>query len=227
MEIFDVKNSYLDDKNLKKDLNELNELTNKKLDEMSVSEINRMVFLHERSSISLRHYLETSNKNDDEGYYVRIKNNNNLKENHLENLPVTIEKNREVYHIFMPYTFKKGLSESYGLANYLRAEIIKKRQEGMDFNVNGKQLVVALRVGEKFVSKRYRDNDNMETTELINVIFSEGFVKSDNALNMSFVSDFMLSNVKSEHGFHLFVLPYSMLELNANMLMEMFRRVKN
>lgn len=225
MEIFDVKNSYLDDKNLKKDLNELNELANKNLDELNVSEINRMVFLYERSSISLRHYLETSNKNDDEGYYLRIKNNNKLKENHLENLPVTIEKNREVYHIFTPYTFKKGLSESYGLAHYLRGEIIKKRQEGMNFNINGKQLVVALRVGEKFVSKRYRDNDNMETTELINVMFSEGFVKSDNALNMSFVSDFMLSNVKSECGFHLFVLPYSMLEPNINMLMEMFRKV--
>lgn len=227
MEIFDVKNTYLDDKNLKKDLIELNELANKKLDEMSVSEINRMVFLYERSSISLRHYLEVSNKEDDDGYYLRIKNNNKTIKNYLKDLPVKIEKRGEVYHIFTPYTFKKGLSEIYSLANYLRAEIIKKREEGMTFNVSGKQLVVALRVGEKFVSKRYRDNDNMETTELINVIFAEGFVKSDNSLNMSFVSDFMISNVKSEQGFHLFVLPYSMLKPDTRMLMGMFKDDKD
>lgn len=224
MEIFDVKNSYSNCKNLRKDLKEIEDIADKEFDEMSVEEINRMIFLYERSSISLRQYLEKKEKEDSNDYFIRIKNKKKNEKKFLENLPVSIEKKDKIYHIFTPYTFKKGLSESYGLANYLRGEINRKINEGMIFEVKGKQLVLVLRVGEKFINKRYRDNDNMETTELINVIFSEAFVKSDNALNMCFMSDFILSDDIKIQGFHIFVMPYKEIGFSPKKILESFKK---
>lgn len=226
MEIFNVKNSYLNSANLRKDLDEIGKIANKDLNEMSVEEINKIIFLYERSSISLRRYLEKTEKEDNQNYFIRINNKEKRSKNYLNNLPVTIEKKGNIYHIFTPYTFKKGLSESYGLANYLRGEVNKKIEEGMAFEIKGKQLVLALRVGDRFINTRYRDNDNMETTELINVIFSEAFVKSDNALNMCFMSDFILSDDDNLQGFHIFVMPYSEITFKPQEILDIFKKIR-
>ncbi len=227
--IFNTKDSYTSDKWFKKDLEKIIELNQKNIQDLTPKEISKLVYLHERSALCLRRVLEETEKECNIDFFQKggFKKSETQKAKtdsqlYLQNLPVEIEKKDEIFHIFTPYTFKRGMSESFQLSTYLRAAIAKKKEEGMIFEMNGKSIVVALRVANQTVRKRFRDNDNLETSEMINVIFSETFLKSDNVLNMSFLSDYIVSEDESIQGFHLFVLPYSSKIIKGEELLDFF-----
>lgn len=227
--IFNTKNSYKSDKWFKSDLQKINELNQKNVEDLTPKEISRLIYLHERSALCLRRILEETEKECDIDYFqkggFKKQQTNKSTDNDYTffgNLPVKIEKKEEIYHIFTPYTFKRGMAESFQLSTYLRAAIAKEKEEGMIFESKGKSLIVVLRVANQTVRKRYRDNDNLETSEMINVIFSETFLKSDNVLNMSFFSDYLVSDDSNIQGFHLFVLPYSSKKIKGEELLETF-----
>lgn len=227
--IFERQNTYESDELLQKDLKEINTFSQKNVHDLTAKETNKLIALHERSAISLRRILESEEKGEADEFFQKkgfrdcdIQKEQNKNHSWLENLPVKIEKKNDMYHIFTPYTFKRGMAESYILSNYLRAAIAKEQQNGMLFEMREKCIVTVLRVSNQTVRRRFRDNDNLETSAMINVIFSETFVKSDNVLNMSFFSDYMESEDESVQGFHLFVIPYSSKIIKGEELLRVF-----
>ena len=226
MSIFGVKNTYTNDKELKEDLEKINKMNETDVTKMTAEELLKLDSLYERSALSIRRILEEKNSSEDLDVFFKTNYSNgktHRSENVcLENLPVSIEEKNGIYHLFTPYTFRRGMSESFFLADCLRAEVNKKINEGMAFDVKGKQLVIALRIGKKHSHSRYKDNDNLETSELINVLFGEAFGKSDCVSNMSFMSDFMTNDNEKIHGFHMFILPYNSEEIKPKKILELF-----
>lgn len=231
MKIFSVTNTYKTNEGLRCDLAKINKIAEKNLEELSLSEFSKLIALYERSSVSLRRILEISEIEDNKKYFIK----NDLEKlerkykrksgyDYLENLTVQIEKQDEIYHLLCPYTFKKPINESFYIADNLRAAVAKERQNGMEFEFKGKQLVIALRIDEENFKNtyRYKDNDNLEVTEMINFIFSEACAISDNIKNMSYMSHYMESNDEELHGFHMFILPYDSEEIRPEKILKKF-----
>ena len=229
MNIFNVRDTYTSDENLHKDLEKINKMLEKNLDDFTLKEFNELIYLYERSSISLRRKLEDGDIDDDGSYFTKNdfgtqakRNNKKNRFKFIENLPVKVEKIGDIYHIFCSYTFKKKINESFYLASILKAAVAVAKENGMNFEFNGKQLCVVLRVDKENFSNKYsyKDNDNLETTELINFIFTEAACVSDNVKNMSYFSHFMTTDDESLHGFHMFVLPYDSEEIRPERLLK-------
>ena len=230
MKIYDVQNTYTNDTELHWDLDKINKITEKKLEDLTLKDFNKLIALYERSSVSLRRILEMGHYEDDSSYYLKNnykKLNKKYKKNnyyHLDNLPVEIEKKGDIYHITCAYTFKKPINESYYIADNLRAAVAKERQNGMEFEFKGKQLVIALRVDEENFKNpyKYKDSDNLETSEIINVMFAEACGIDDNINRMSFFTHFITSSDDRLKGFHLFILPYDNEEIRPEKLLKTF-----
>ena len=222
---FQNPNSYTSDEFLKRDLNEINKISEKNLSFLSEKEISRLFFLHERSALSLRRYLEEKesegevNLLDFEEKERAFPQKN--RELFLDNLPILIEKKKDIIHIHAPYTFNKGMKEGFNVANYINAEMKKKEKEGMSFLSKNKVAIVIVRSGKRQNSKWYCDNDNFETKRIINVIF-EHLGMSDNVLNMSCMSDFVPSDNEASFGMHLFIVPYSINLFSGEKLFKLF-----
>ena len=141
----------------------------------------------------------------------------------LENILIEIEEKNGIYHFFMPYTFKRGMQESFELATLLHAELSRKEQEGFKLKVNEKVAVSVVRVSQKFVGNQIKDNDNLETSRMINKIYGEHLGISDNAKDVSFFSDYVQSNDEDLLRFHLFLVPYSFGEFRGETLLKMLK----
>lgn len=198
-----------------RDLKEINELAK---GDLNLNDLNRLVYLYERSAISLRGFMEYNEQELDINPYLKEnfgqKKFKTNKKTFNENLPVKIERKNDCIHIFTPYLFKRGMKESFYISSYLNAELCKENNKNLFYDINyKKQIVVALRVAEKYSHTRHKDNDNMEVSEIINVLFRHMGL-SDNAIHTSFFSDFIISQDESEYGFHIFVIPYNDDQLN-------------
>lgn len=225
---FNVLGSYLDDESFEKNLAEINAITKQKYnDGLSFSKIDRLIYLHEMSAISYRRLLQNYELKDNENSKLFYKRNTSVNPNELNSLsdlPIFVANFAtdygKVLYIKTPFTFRRGMKESFNLATYLNASLSKDfDHRTLDISHLGeKKIVYAIRVAEKFNSAKHCDNDNLELSEMINVIFSH-LVSSDNALKMTMVSEFLESSDKSLQGLHLVVAPYNLSIMKAKDLL--------
>lgn len=213
---------YLDKKMFDRDINEINNL---KQGDLNLKTMDRLVFLLERCAVSLRGTIEHYEKNEEIDYYTKenFKPRTSKKELTFDkNLPVKVEKKNEIIHIFTPYLFKRGMKESFFIANYLNGELKKEENKSILESISeGKKVVVVVRVSNKFNRTRHKDNDNLEVSEIINVM-CENLRLSDSAIRMSFFSDFVLSNDKNKHGLHFFLIPYEEKDFRGDTWLKYF-----
>lgn len=226
MKIFKNNYNYETNDDYQEALENINDFTKIGIDYVEPEDLSKVIFLLENCAISLRARLEELDEDIILDYeserkaegFCRVASTKSL-----ENLPVNIEKKDKIYHIQTPYTFRRGMKESFQLCTYLKGELNKKRSEGMEFDIDEKYVVCVVRVCEKFIPSRTRDNDNLETSRMINAIFGDFLGQSDNAKNMSFFSDYLNSDDENEWGFHLFLVPYSYGEFRGRELLNLFK----
>lgn len=225
---FNVIDSFLDKTSFKKNLDEINEINNQKqIDGLSFSKISRLIYLHEMAAISYRRMLQDYELKDTEETKLFYKRNTNVNQRDLESLsglPIFVAnfatEEGKVLYIKTPFSFRRGMKESFNLATYLNASLSKDfDHRTLDLSHLGeKKIVYAIRVADRFNSAKHCDNDNLELSEMINVIFSH-LVSSDNALKMTMVSEFFESSDRSLHGLHLVVAPYNLPIMKAKDLL--------
>lgn len=207
-------------KDFMRDMKSIHSILNgKDIDDLSIDEMNRLVFLHERSAISYRRFLEHSEKHDKTFTSFNKKNeeSDSKKETSFnKNCPVQTEvlsvNGQKVIHIFSPFTFKKGLVESYLLAQYLNLSIKSNKQltRVIAFLFEKKKVIThVIRCATEFNPHLHCDNDNLETSELINALFFN-LRKSDSPVLAAFMSDFILVDSEEEEGMHIIVTPYDL-----------------
>lgn len=226
MKIFKNNYNYKTNDDYQEALEKINDFTRIGIDYVEPEDLSKVIFLLENCAISLRAMLEELNEEIILDYETERKAEGLCRATptkSLEKLPVNIEKKDKIYHIQTPYTFRRGMKESFQLCTYLKGELNKKRNEGMEFNIDGKYVVCVVRVSKKFIPSRTRDNDNLETSRMINAIFGDFLGQSDNAKNMSFFSDYLNSDDENEWGFHLFLVPYSFGEFRGRNLLDLFK----
>lgn len=224
MKVFNNALGVYDDKSYLNAIKKINELSKNGIEYLEPEFINELVCLHEKSAVSLRKKLEDCEEEIDLGYTPKNGFDKKNSKCYLENLPITIEEKNNIYHIFTPYTFKKGMQESFELSTMLHGELCRKEQEGFKIKISEKTVVSVVRVSKKFVGNQIKDNDNLETSRMINTIFGEHLGTSDNAKNMSFFCDYVTSNDENLLGFHLFLIPYSFGEFRGENLLKMFEK---
>ena len=217
-------------KDFEDDLKSIHKISKgKDIDDLSIDEMNRLVFLHERSALSYRRLLEHLEKNDAN---TRLSPNKscdicNFDSTHFDtNRPITAKilqvDGQNMIHIFSPFMFKRGLSESFLLAQYLNLSLktdVKDHQMLKGLFTNQKVIVHVIRCAKRFNPQAHCDNDNLEISELINTLFSDLMI-SDSPLKTSFMSDFVLVESEDEEGMHVIVAPYS-LEIYGEKLLNM------
>ena len=206
----------------------------KDIDDLSIDEMNRLVFLHERSALSYRRLLEYSEKKESDFTSFHKKNRDicNFDSTHFDqNRPIEIEvltiNDQKVIHIFSPFVFKKGLGESFLLAQYLNLALHSNQEDlQMMKGLYKGQKVMAhtIRCATSFNPSEHCDNDNLETSELINTLFSNLKI-SDSPLKSSFLSDFVLVNSEDEEGMHIILTPYSMA-IYGEKLLKMIEKIR-
>ena len=89
-----------------------------------------------------------------------------------KNLPVSIEVGKDIVRIFTPYTFTRGMRESFQLAHYVRAAL--KEYEELQGNLYGHLKPPLYAVVKRKVLRfkgLERDNDNVETHDILNKVF--------------------------------------------------------
>lgn len=227
MKIFRNNYNYETNEDYQEALENIFDLTRIGIDYIEPEALSKTIFLLENCSISLRAMLEELDEDIILDYESERKAETLCRKpvsKSLENLPVVVEKKDKIYHIQTPYTFRRGMKESFQLCTYLKGELNKKRDEGMKFEIDEKYVVCVVRVSKEFVPSRTRDNDNLETSRMINAIFGDFLGRSDNAKNMSFFSDYLNSDDENELGFHLFLVPYSYGEFRGRELLNLFKK---
>lgn len=203
----------------------------KNLDDLSFNEVSRLIYLHERAAISYRSLLENREFNDDELSFKSRKIYVRGDDSYLQDLPVDCQKVAtefgDLLCVFTPYTFKRGSRDSYNLAIYINAKLESIYENDKTYFELGrdKKLVYVIRCVENYNRSRHRDNDNMETTEIINAIFSQ-MLMSDNAKRMSFLCDFIETKNENLHGMYFIVTPYTMPLMHGEEIINLFNFTK-
>lgn len=227
MKIFKNEYNYKTNEKYQKALKNINDFTQVGIDFVEAIDLSEAIYLHEQCAISLRAKLENIEEDIELGHETKkgMRNYDLKKEKlSLKNLPVSLEQKGKIYHIKTPYTFKRGMRVAFELCTYLKAELVKKTEEGMTIELNEKYVVSAIRVSKEFIHSQIKDNDNLETSRMINIIFGDFLGRSDNAKNMSFFSDYLISDDENEWGFHLFLVPYEYGEFRGRPLLNLFKK---
>lgn len=228
LDIFDNKpgtyKTYVSKEPLEKDIKEVNKLIQ---GDLNLKTTDRLVFLLERSAVSLRGAMEHCEKEDNLNSFIREnfdKNEFGSVNKFDENLPVKVEEKDGNIHIFTPYLFKRGMKESFVLASYLNAELQKEGNKQLIESVsNDKKVVIVVRISNKFNRAKHKDNDNLEVSEFLNVM-CQNLSLSDNAIHMSFFSDFIVSNDKNIQGLHFFLVSYNEKDFRGKTWIDYFRK---
>ena len=230
LDIFEVPNTYLSDKKFQADLKRVNDIAAKGYENLTATELNTLIYNLERMAVSSRRKLERSSREEAERiemfYKTKdIRNADKLVEAY-ENLPVKLKffeyEGVECLCVFTPFSFRRGMKESFYLADYVKAEVCKHKEEVEDFFVARKQKywINVIRVADRFNPSKHKDNDNLETSGIINRIFAYGGGISDNPLRMSFSSDFAISDNEGTHGLYFIVYPYQDRPFGSNSLLK-------
>ena len=176
-------------------------------EDFSYEDIEYILRMSEILATQCRFTLEIADKNPENfDFYSkeRIKKDNEIYQN---NLPIYVKSYPKMLYIFMPFTFKRPLQNSYILGNYL-AEILEKMKENneLNFNYDGQFSFVVVRKSLKFNRSSICDNDNFETSRIINTVF-RALNKSDNATQVDFISNYEIAKDESECGLHIYLVP--------------------
>lgn len=218
--IISQQNKNKTKKDFEADLRSIHKILDEKdIDDLSIDEMNRLVFLHERSALSYRNLLEHLDKpNMDFVRFYKKKGDTHRQSSTIfdKNNPVQCEvlciDDQKLIHIFTPFLFKKRLNESFLLAEYLNLSLHSNehlKEEMMNCFKDQKVIVHVIRCAEKFNPQVHCDNDNLEISELINTLFANLMI-SDSPLKTSFMSDFVQITDKENEGMHIILAPYCM-----------------
>ena len=176
-------------------------------EDFSYEDIEYVLRMSEILALNCRFIFEANDKDSKNfDFYTakRVKNDNEIYKN---NLPVYLKTYPKMIYIFMPYTFKRPLNHSYTLGNYLAQNIenLKEKKE-FNFKFDGPFSFIVIRKSLKYNRKTIRDNDNFETSIIINKITS-ALNKSDNATQLDFISCYRQAKDESECGLHIYLVP--------------------
>lgn len=161
------------------------------LDEIDPEELNDIIYKLEISALSCRYAVATSK-------YPQLETDVSLEELASMNYPVTVEFNNKTLTVTTPIVFrnyhdKKNMVRNFMLASYVEYAL-KRWQNGSKTDL--KQMiecplvVIMQRCGYKWSNSKYCDNDNLESSKIINKIVIDGLGYSDNARNMTIITTF-------------------------------------
>lgn len=186
---------------LTNNINKLIDYKNMKLNELSYEMIDKLIYEHEKISLSFRQALEEKETPKDlfrNGMLIRL-NPDNHKDNvysfqNKKNLGIKVwEKNNGLF-IKTPFTFKrinnnKNVKENYQLVQYIEKELKKwlKYNDISFLEGNDKLIFIIKRITLNSNIYSICDNDNMENGRIVNMIF-DCLQKSDNFLEMNLCS---------------------------------------
>ena len=213
------------------DFKRINKVIEKPLDELTASEVDNLIYWLERLAISFRNKLQRLALDDDfELFYKKqIKTSKKqLLEFASHNINVKIEKlsieGTPVLHIHTPFLFRRSMKKSFYLSDYVNAklsEIIKNNESFLD-DFHCKLNLYLIRIDSKTNMSLHCDNDNLETSEIINKLFMH-IKMSDNPTRMSFYSDVILNDDPAIQGIHFFVIPYSSGLFSSEKLVDLLK----
>lgn len=182
-------------------------------------------------------------KIDEENYVDSLPNLSNLrtkkakefvektKENSKElseKFDVKVEISDKKIKIFTPFLFRRMFGSDYTYPNFFIANLVKKSiekwlkdnqkdanylQNLFEFSNDFPLVCEVKRVSESYNLSSVCDNDNIETSRVINVIFGEFLMKSDGAKTMDFVCKYEESDVLKE-GTYFTVMPRKDYKIN-------------
>ena len=121
--------------------------------------------------------------------------------------PVKVSFENNTLRVFTPLTFSRGIPDSYILANSIRTELQNYQQKtnrSLFWKLEPPLTVIMLRRAQKY-SSRLKDNDNMETGRIINVIFPELGLSDNCMLVPDIHSGFRLIDSIEEEGMEFIV----------------------
>ena len=151
---------------------------------------------YEYKKNNVNYFCQESDKRSIEGQ-SRFDNNYN---------PVEIENTEDYIHIKMPLTFLKDKNRSYYLSNYLKMalDVLKAKGE-LVFNRKPPFSFIVIRKTLNFKSKEICDNDNFETSALINALF-RFLHTTDSPTHMDFVSCYRKAADIDDVGLHIYLV---------------------
>ena len=165
----------------------------------SFRKISKLLGLCESTAHLIRSYLEYEKKIPDENIVSS--------ELQIPPSPIQVSYENDTLRVFTPLTFSRGIPDSYILANSIRTELHKyqeRNNEQLFWKLKPPLTVIMLRRARKY-SSRLRDNDNMETGRIINVIFPELGLSDNCMLVPDIHSGFRLISTLEEEGMEFIV----------------------
>lgn len=176
-------------------------------EDYGAKDIEYIMRMSEILAMQCRSTLEVADKdmkNFDYFTKERTVKDNDFYEN---NLPVFVKSFPKMLYIFTPLTFKRPLKNSFTLANYVAEKLEKMKENNeLSFKCDGHYSFVVIRKTMKFNSNSICDNDNFETSRMINAI-SRALNKSDNATQFDFISSYEITKNEDEVGLHIYLVP--------------------
>ena len=173
----------------------------------SIEDIEYIMRMSEILALQCRSVLEIADKdmkNFDYFTKERVIKNNEFYEN---NLPVYVKSFPKMLYIFTPLTFKRPLQNSFTLGDYVAEKLEKMKEKNeLNFKCDGHYSFIVVRKTKVFNPNSICDNDNFETSRMINAIF-RALNKSDNATQLDFVSSYELTENDCEVGLHIYLVP--------------------
>lgn len=134
--------------------------------------------------------------------------------------PIRISFDNRTLRVFTPLTFNRGIPDSFILAESVRKELQKyQKNNGLSlfWKLKPPLTVVLLRKALKY-SSRLKDNDNMETGRIINVIFPELGLSDNCMLVPDIHSGFRIIDNPCEEGMEFIIFSQADGKLHFNEL---------
>lgn len=143
-------------------------------------------------------------------YYQKLKKKQREEdEKLLQNIPVEINFDGEIFVAKTPYVFKRGYGGDYSHANYCVAKMVKlaiknwlerNEKDALEFNdLTKNRTLIILRRSKKFTFSSICDNDNIEAGRIINAI-CDAFCISDGAKQLDHVIKYEECDDENKNG---------------------------
>lgn len=186
-----------------------NSVSAKDMDEdniMALLNIFEPLCLKLRNALELKTYEDKKNCMNNLGQEFEKRNAKKQGTFNIRDNPVEIENTEDYIHIRMPLTLMKDKNRSYYLADYLKAALDDLKAKGeLIFNLKPPFSFIVIRKTPNFKSKEICDNDNFETSALINTLFR--FLNTtDSPTHMDFVSCYRKAADIDDVGLHIYLV---------------------
>ena len=227
-----ILNTYSDDKSFQKDLKRVSQLLENPIAYLSLNEKSDMAFYLERMFLSTILSMQDSKDDGSMEMFFKLKPALSNKERDAfieEHIPVTIEKKTvegiSILHIHTPFVFRKSTKKSFYIADLvnIKMRMIEEKDSHFFDDFREKCNLSVVRVAEKFNPSSHCDNDNIETSEIINFMFFNIGI-SDNPKMMSFYNDFVFPENNYIQGTHFFIASYKHSVFPSEKLLDFFAK---